>query len=285
MEKYVLWFDKINKDSIPLVGGKGANLGEMFNVGLPIPPGFVVTTTAFKEFLEKTGLKDKIFSILQKVDIENYDSLKKASEEIQQSIINSQIPQEIEEEIRKAYRQLSLFDEEHFVLLTKLKKRDVLVAVRSSATAEDLGGASFAGQQATFLNIKGEENLIDAIKKDWASLYTARAIYYREKNGFDHSKVLIAVVVQKMVESDVSGIMFTANPVTNNKSEIVIEAGFGLGEALVSGEVNPDLYIVDKETMEIKHKVVHKQEIMIVRDEKGTTKTVKVPEDLKNNKN
>ncbi len=282
MGEYVLWFDKINKDSISLVGGKGANLGEMFNIGLPIPPGFVVTTTAFKKFLEKTGLKDKINEILKHVDIEDYKSLKKASEEIQNAIISMEMPKDIEEEIIKAYEQLSLFEiEEHFSLLPKRNKKEVLVAVRSSATAEDLGGASFAGQQATFLNIKGKKALIDAVKKDWASLYTARAIYYREKEGFDHSKVLIAVVVQKMVQSEISGIMFTANPVTNNLNEITIEAGFGLGEALVSGEVNPDLYIVDKETLTIKRKEIHKQDIMIVRDEEGTTKTVKVPEHLR----
>ncbi len=282
MGKYVLWFDKINKDSIPLVGGKGANLGEMFNIGLPIPPGFVVTTTAFKEFLEQTGLGEKINALLKNIDIEDYDSLKKASEEIQKAIIAAPMPKEIEDEIIRAYEQLSLFEEEHHLLiLPKKHKKEVLVAVRSSATAEDLGGASFAGQQATYLNIKGKDKLIEAVKKDWASLYTARAIYYREKEGFDHSKVLIAVVVQKMVQSDISGIMFTANPVTNNLDEITIEAGFGLGEALVSGEVNPDLYIVDKKTMTIKHKEIHKQDIMIVRDENGTTKTVEVPEHLK----
>ena len=282
MGKYVLWFDKINKDSIPLVGGKGANLGEMFNIGLPIPPGFVVTTTAFKEFLEQTGLGEKINALLKNIDIKDYDSLKKASEEIQKAIIAAPMPKEIEDEIIRAYEQLSLFEEEHHLLiLPKKHKKEVLVAVRSSATAEDLGGASFAGQQATYLNIKGKDKLIEAVKKDWASLYTARAIYYREKEGFDHSKVLIAVVVQKMVQSDISGIMFTANPVTNNLDEITIEAGFGLGEALVSGEVNPDLYIVDKKTMTIKHKEIHKQDIMIVRDENGTTKTVEVPEHLK----
>ncbi len=282
MGKYVLWFDKINKESIPLVGGKGANLGEMFNVGLPIPPGFVVTTDAFKEFLEQTGLGKKINALLKNIDIENYESLKKASEEIQKAIIAAPMPKEIEEEIIKAYEQLSLFEEDHHLLiLPKKSKKDVLVAVRSSATAEDLGGASFAGQQATYLNIKGKEMLIEAVKKDWASLYTARAIYYREKEGFDHSKVLIAVVVQKMVQSEISGIMFTANPVTNNLDEITIEAGFGLGEALVSGEVNPDLYIVDKKTMTIKHKEIHKQDIMIVRDENGTTRTVEVPKHLK----
>ncbi|MEO2154487.1 MAG: phosphoenolpyruvate synthase [Nanoarchaeota archaeon] len=275
MKSYVLWFDQITKDMVPIVGGKGANLGEMFNIGLPVPPGYVVTTFAFKKFLDENNLTQKIIEILKNTDIEDYDSLKKASEMIQKMILTAKVPEDVKKEIVDAYKQLSLFDE-HILPI----KKDVLVAVRSSATAEDLGDASFAGQQVTFLNIKGEEELIKAVKACWASLYTTRAIYYREKKGFDHSKVLIAVVVQKMVNSDQSGIMFTANPINNNTDEIVIEGGFGLGEAFVSGEVNADVYIVDKKTLRIKEKHIGKQEFMIVRDENGGTKKVKVPEHL-----
>jgi pyruvate,water dikinase len=275
MNSYVLWFSDIKKEDVPIVGGKGANLGEMFNIGLPVPPGFVVTTFAFKKFLDVNGLWDKIIQILKNTDIEDYDSLKKASEMIQSLIVSSKIPEDIEKEIIRAYKQLSLFDDTPLHI-----KKDALVAVRSSATAEDLGDASFAGQQATFLNVQGDKKLIDAVKKCWASLYTPRAIYYREKKGFDHSKVLIAVVVQKMVNSEQSGIMFTVNPINNNPKEIMIEGGFGLGEAFVSGEVNGDVYIVDKDTLEIKEKHIGKQEFMIVRDEKNYTKKVPLPKDL-----
>ncbi len=277
MKSYILWFDQISKDMVDVVGGKGANLGEMFNIGLPVPPGYVVTTFAFKKFLDENNLLNEIIEILRNTDIENYDSLKKASEMIQSKILAARMPDDVKEEIVKAYKQLSLFDEH----ILPLKHKDVLVAVRSSATAEDTGSASFAGQQATFLNVKGEEQLIDAVKKCWASLYTARAIYYREKEGFDHSKVLIAVVVQKMVNSDQAGIMFTANPITNNPNEIVIEGGLGLGEAFVSGEVNADVYIVDKATMTIKEKHIGRQDFMIIRDENGGTKKVPVPEHLR----
>ena len=275
MNSYVLWFSDIKKEDVPIVGGKGANLGEMFNIGLPVPPGFVVTTFAFKKFLDENNLWRKIIDILNNTNIEEYDSLKKASDTIQALILSSKMPKDIEEEIIRAYKQLSLFDDTPLHI-----KKDALVAVRSSATAEDLGDASFAGQQATFLNVEGSQKLIDAVKKCWASLYTPRAIYYREKKGFDHSKVLIAVVVQKMVNSEQSGIMFTINPINNNPKEIMIEGGFGLGEAFVSGEVNADVYIVDKETLEIKEKHIGKQEFMIVRDERNYTKKVKLPEKL-----
>jgi len=275
MNSYVLWFSDIKKDNVPIVGGKGANLGEMFNIGLPIPPGFVVTTFAFKKFLDENKLWDKIIEILKNTNVEEYESLKKASDLIQSLILSSKVPKDVEEEIIKAYKQLSIFEETPLHI-----KKDVLVAVRSSATAEDLGEASFAGQQATFLNVEGEKRLIDAIKKCWASLYTPRAIYYREKKGFDHSKVLIAVVVQKMINSEQSGIMFTINPTNNNSNEIMIEGGFGLGEAFVSGEVNADVYIVDKSTLKIKEKHIGKQEFMIVRDEKSYTKKVPLPKNL-----
>ena len=254
--KRIAWFKELTKDSIPIAGGKGANLGEMFSAGLPVPSGFCVTAQTYKEFIDRTKISDKILKIVDTIkDYEDNDVLQKNANEVQKLILDTKVPEDIAKEIIEAYNVMNADSESE----SSQTPETPFVAVRSSATAEDLPEASFAGQQATFLNIRGDENLIKAVRACWASLFTARAVYYRKKNNFDSSTVLISVVIQKMINSDAAGIMFSANPATNNLNEIVIEAGWGLGETIVSGSVNPDLYIVDKTSMTIKKKQVKKQ--------------------------
>jgi pyruvate,water dikinase len=270
----IKWFKEISKESIAEVGGKGANLGEMYNLKLPIPPGFCVTAQTYKEFIEKTGIVSDIKRLLKGLAVENTQELQERANQIQKIISTTPVTQEIRQEVVDAYDVLNTED------VFGNKKHEVFVAVRSSATAEDLPEASFAGQQATYLNIKGKENLIKAIRLCWASLFTARAIYYREKNKFDHMKVLICVVVQKMVNSDQAGVMFTINPATNDKSEIVVEAVHGLGETAVSGAVNPDTYVVDKEEMIIKSRQLKMQNWGIFRSNAGENVKLKIPESV-----
>ncbi|MBU4283682.1 MAG: phosphoenolpyruvate synthase [Nanoarchaeota archaeon] len=277
--KIISWFKEISKDSISIVGGKGANLGEMYNIGMPVPPGFIVNASVYKDFIVRTSIKEKIVNILSGLNVENTKELQDKANEVQKLIIATEIPDDIKEDIIDAYESMGISDEKTDASDLVKKTEDVFVAVRSSATAEDLPEASFAGQQETFLNIKGNDNLVKAVRACWASLFTARAIYYRVKNNFEHMKVLIAVVVQKMVNSDKAGVTFSVNPSTNNENEIVVEACFGLGEAIVSGSVNPDSYIVDKNTMEIKNKDIKEQEWAYVRDETGKTVKKTIIED------
>jgi phosphoenolpyruvate synthase/pyruvate phosphate dikinase len=255
MKGNIIWFKDLSIKDIDVAGGKGASLGEMYDL-MPVPDGFVVSAQAYEKFAE--DIKNKIFPILN-IDVEDSAKLEKASKDVQKIILDKKIPQDIIDDIKNEYKKLGGF-----------------VACRSSATAEDLPEASFAGQQATYLNVKGDDNVIDAVKKCWASLFTARAIYYRVVNNFKHEDVLIAVVVQKMVNSQKAGVMFTVNPITNMKTEIVIEGAFGLGEMVVSGEITPDLYIVDKNKLEIKQKNVNEQEIGLFRDKKGNNVKMKV---------
>ncbi len=270
MYKYIKWFEELEKKDVAIAGGKGANLGEMRNAGFPIPPGFVVTSNAYFRHLEVNGLKKKIKDILYGLDVNDVDKLNEASERIKMLILGGTFPDDVKEEIISAYRDLAnIVGEEPFV------------AVRSSATAEDLPEASFAGQQKTFLNVKGEGELIQAVKEDWASLFEPRAIFYREENNFDHLKVGLAAVVQKMVNSEVSGVMFSVDPVSEDRNTIVIEAAYGLGEYVVSGTVTPDTYKVDKETLEIKEKYISTQEIMLIRDENGENLSIPVKEEIK----
>ena len=271
----VKWFKEISKKDVEFAGGKGANLGEMANIGLPIPPGFVVTAQTYKEFIEKTGIKNKILDKLKGLDLEDTAKLQKTSDEIQRLIISTKIPLDIVEDIEDNYSLIGANRKSKVHEIFDGKEE--FVACRSSATAEDLPEASFAGQQATLLNVKGKENVVRAVRECWASLFTARAIYYRAKNNFPTDKVFIAVVVQKMVNADKAGVMFSINPSTNNPDEIMIEGAFGLGEAVVSGAVNPDLYIVDKDSMEIKKIEQKEQKIKIIKDpETGKTITKKL---------
>ncbi|SMC88194.1 rifamycin-inactivating phosphotransferase [Sporomusa malonica] len=230
MNQYVLYFSEINKSSLALVGGKGANLGELCRIpGVEVPAGFCVTTQAYADFVYTSGEFAAFMESLQFIKAESLEEIKTIGQRIRTHLESLDIPAHIEQE---------------FVQAWKLTGSQHAYAVRSSATAEDLPGASFAGQQDTYLNIKGESELLFHVRKCWASLFTDRAIAYRAKNGFDHRKVLLSVVVQRMVFPEVSGIMFTADPVTGNRKVVSIDAAFGLGEALVSGLVNADLYKV-----------------------------------------
>ncbi len=267
-DKLVVSFKEIDKNDIGLVGGKGANLGEMLQAGFPVPNGFCVTVNAYDLFLEKTGIRDKIFEIISATDVNNSKNLQDASRKVQNLIISSPIPEEIIREVTVYYKRLSNF----------LNK--ALVAVRSSATAEDLPQASFAGQQASFLNVKGETNLLIKIRECWASLFTERAIFYREQNKIPHKKVKISVIVQKMVQSLASGVMFTVDPLTKDKDKIIIEAIWGLGELIVQGAVVPDRYVVQKDTFAILSKEISDQRIQLVKID-GENKEVEVPKVLR----
>lgn len=240
---HLLWFREIRRTDIPLVGGKGANLGEMVHAGIPVPDGFVVTAKAYFDFINKTSIKKKILTELSDLDVDDSEKLVKASEHIKTAILEADMPKDLAEEIKKYYLELC-------------GETDKLVAVRSSATAEDLPDASFAGQQSSFLEVKGARSVVNHVQKCWASLFEARAIFYRVTNKFSHLKVGIAVPVQLMCQSEASGIMFSINPVTNNREELSIEAGWGLGEPIVLGEITPDQYIVDKKTMKIKSRFI-----------------------------
>jgi pyruvate,water dikinase len=267
-EKLVVWLEDVRNTDIPIVGGKGASLGEMINAELPVPRGFVVTAQAFRKFIDDAGIADRLFKGLE-VDVDDQKELAKA-EAFAKDLIKSQpMPKEIADQIRKDYETMC-----------QREGGEVYVAARSSATAEDLPEASFAGQQETFLNVRGANDLLKAVQNCWASLYGARAIYYRVKQKFPHELVNIAVVVQKMVDADSAGVMFTRHPTTGDNIEI-IEAAWGLGEAVVSGSVSPDNYVI-RDGKIIQKKIATKQ-IMIIRDPKTRkTKKIDVPKDKKN---
>ncbi len=270
--KFIAWFNEIKKTDVPVAGGKGANLGEMTNAGFPVPPGFVVTAQAYKYFIETTAIAKEIYEISNNVNINDNDALDRAAKKIQSIILSENVPKVISDEIINAYHNLMIgnkfegLSSKALELVSVNKTKQPFVAVRSSATAEDLSTASFAGQQESYLNVRGDSDVINAVKKVWASLFTPRAIFYRKQNNFPIEKVLIAVIVQKMVDSEKSGVAFSVHPATGNKNEIVIEAGWGLGEYIVKGIINPDNYVVDKNTFEIKHKLVKRQEKMLTRD-------------------
>lgn len=275
MKKPIVWFEEVGKSDVGLVGGKGANLGEMVNASLPIPYGFIITAQAYFDFVEKAGIQNKIMSLLSKLNYENSHELEQASKHIEEIIISSELPKNLVKEIVSFYDNLEIKENKYFknsgsILKTGLSKikslyKSPLVAVRSSATAEDLPTASFAGQQDTYLNVKGEAYLLKKVKECYASLFTQRAIYYRHEQKFDHSKVGLAVVVQRMVESEKSGVAFSIDPVTNDKNKIVVEAIFGLGEYIVQGKVTPDHYEVDKRSLVITKKEIGKQDVKFVK--------------------
>ena len=253
-------FKQLSKADANIAGGKGASLGEMINAGLPIPPGLVVLAAAFDRFLEETDLAVEVASILKKVNHEELHSVAKASETIQQLIDNVKIPKDIADEVTREFKKL----------------KAPLVAVRSSATAEDSSSASWAGELETYLNVT-LENLMESVKLCWSSLFTTRAIFYRFEKKMHKQNVSVAVVVQKMVASEISGIVFTVHPVTKNKNQLIIEAGWGLGEAIVSGQVTPDAYVIDKRDLSILDINIAKQEMMIVRNGAKGTKHAVVP--------
>jgi len=252
---YTAWFDEIRKDDIALVGGKGANLGELSHAGLPVPPGFVVNTGAYDAFVEAGGFKDEIVGLASQPN--DPAAFSAATEEIQALFARGAIPDEVAAEIRAAYDRLS-------------SASGQAVAVRSSATAEDLSGASFAGQQETYLNVRDAGALMEAVKACWASLWTARAMAYRARQGIDPASVSLAVVVQQMVEAEAAGMLFTADPVSGRRDRTVINATWGLGEAVVGGQVTPDTLVIDKESGRVLSRETADKEVMTVYTEDGT---------------
>ncbi|BBL68970.1 phosphoenolpyruvate synthase [Methanoculleus chikugoensis] len=255
----VLWLEEIKKEDIISVGGKGASLGEMTAIGLPVPKAFVVTAQAFRRFLIETGIEEELFRKLERLDVDDNGALESVAKEVQEIVLSVEMPDHLRQDIVEAYDRMGA--------------NGTVVAVRSSATAEDLPDASFAGQQETFLNILGEIDLLDAVQRCWASLYGARAIYYRAKQGFDDRSVNIAVVVQELIRSEKSGVMFTSHPVTGEPLTIV-EGSWGLGEAVVSGSVSPDNYVFDLRSERVVDRLIAEKEIMIVPEGKHGTKTV-----------
>ena len=259
----VAWLDDVRSTDLGTVGGKAASLGELTEAGLPVPPGFVVTAGTYRTFIEEAGIDEELFSAVD-VDSEDSEALEAAHERAHELIVETEVPENVRAEIVEAYR--SMGDGETFV------------AVRSSATAEDLPDASFAGQQETFLNVT-EDDLVDRVQECWASLFSQRAIYYRNQKGFPHDEVDIAVVVQTMVDAEKSGVMFTSHPSTGDP-RIIIEAAWGLGEAVVSGAVSPDNYVVDRTTGEVETMTVATKKLMHVKDEEtGETVEREVPDD------
>jgi len=265
----VIWLEDVGKEDLSIVGGKGASLGEMINIGVPVPGGFAVTAQAFRDFINRSGIADELFEAL-KVDVNQASELHRAEETAKKLIMDAKVPKDIEEAIKARYDELC-----------KREGREVFVAVRSSATAEDLPEASFAGQQETYLNMRGAEEVFDAVRKCWASLYGARAIFYRVEHGFEHDKVNLSAIVQLMVDSEKAGVMFSSQPSTGEPL-VVIEAAWGLGESVVSGSVSPDNYVVDRQTKRIVDRYIATKEIMITKDPKTLkTTTTKVPAEKK----
>ena len=253
---YILNFDKVDKRSLPLVGGKNASLGEMIKAGIRVPPGFAVTTDVYLRFITDTGIKDKIYQILTDINPDDVGILNKGAEQIRNMIERTPVSDEAQTAIQEGY----------FQLCEKCLVDQMPVAVRSSATAEDLPTASFAGQQETYLWIQGADHVSACVQKCWSSLFTPRAISYRVKNNFPHEKVLISVGIQKMVNAKVAGVMFTINPTDGDNSKVIIEGSWGLGETVVSGSVNPDKFVVDKVIMEASEKTISSKHIECIFD-------------------
>lgn len=273
--EFVKWFSEIDRNSVKVAGGKGANLGEMYNNQVPVPPGFVVTAQAYDYFIEKAGIKNAMKKLLDGIDYNNTTQLDEVTKQIREMISSSEMPDEMGEEIVEAYENIDVdFSKRSAHEIIGRRPEHEFVAVRSSATAEDLEDASFAGQQDTYLNIKGRSELIDAVKRCFASLFTARATYYRNKKGFKHEETSLAVIVQKMVDSDKSGVMFSTDP-SYNEDNIIIEAVYGLGEGIVSGRITPDRYVVSKEFKIIEKKISNKK-TAITRNSAGGKIEVKL---------
>jgi pyruvate,water dikinase len=265
----VVFFKNIDKHDTALVGGKGANLGEMTKAGFPVPNGFAITINAYDRFLAVNDIAKKIYDILATTDVGSPVQLDSSSSRIQKMIVNGKLPDEVASEVITFYKKLS----GHF--------KKALVAVRTSATAEDMPQNSFAGMGITVLNVEGEANLLSAVRECWASLFTGRSIYYRVENKIPHEKVKISVAVQKMVQSEVSGVLFSIDPVKNDKDRIIIESVWGLGEMIVQGSVIPDKYVVQKGTFDILSKEVSDQATQLVRVKSGENKEVDVPKGIR----
>ncbi|HYA10886.1 MAG TPA: phosphoenolpyruvate synthase [Thermoplasmata archaeon] len=255
---------EVSDADIAKVGGKAGKLGELVREGLPIPPGFVITTEAYRAFVERTGVASVIDQTLAGVDPAHSAAFEEASKTIRAAFEAAEFPADLKEAIVTAYEE---FARRHSVRFC---------AVRSSATAEDLGDASFAGLQETYLNVRGTDHVLDSVRRCWGSLFTPRVLVYRQKKGFDRVKVELAVLVQKMVDASVSGILFTRDPNTG-ENHMIVEAGWGLGEAIVGGEVTPDHYVIDGATQKIVHKQISEQRVRYVRAEEGGNRREEVP--------
>ncbi|MBI5803174.1 phosphoenolpyruvate synthase [Candidatus Pacearchaeota archaeon] len=282
--EFVKWFFQLNKNSVDVVGGKGANLAEIYNLKIPVPPGFVVTAQAYDYFIEKSELKPKIWDLLKEINYDDVSQLDSITSKIRELISGAKMPKEMEDEIIESYETLSSehvgFSEVNADSVLKKSEKEIHVAVRSSATAEDLADASFAGQQESFVNVFGKKELIQKTKECFASLFTSRAVYYRKKKGFDDMKVKLAVVVQKMVDSSRSGVVFSKDPSGKNEN-VLIEAVFGLGEGIVSGRITPDSYIYSREKGIVESKVSNKK-IALVKDEEKKVVEVELSEEKSN---
>lgn len=265
---FIKWFEELAKQDVPLVGGKGANLGEMTRAGLPVPPGFVITVDAYRRFYEQSGIAEPIARHLEMLNVDDPAQLRDVSDAIKAIIKRARVPDDVRQAIVGAYRQLS----------QREGVAEEFVAVRSSATVEDTAQFSFAGMFESFLNVRGDD-LVRQIKACWASLFGARVLFYRIKQGL-LGEQFIAVIVQKMVNAEKSGVLFTVDPATNDPKVMVIEAAWGLGEVVVGGQVTPDRYEVDKETLALIAKEIGRKDFMVVRDEvTGENVRVDLPED------
>jgi len=253
--KYVRMLNQVGKEDLRWAGGKGANLGEMSRAGLPVPGGFVLLTGAYREFVEASGLEPEIYRLFTGAELEydNPDVLKENTAYIQKLFARGEIPADIKQEIDQIYEYLE----------------SPRMAVRSSATAEDLPGASFAGQYSTFLNIEGKEELYQAIKKCWASLWNERAVSYRARQNIDEVNLAHGVVVQRLIDSEKSGLLFTANPVNGRRDQVSLSSSWGLGEAVVSGEVEPDQWVISKKNGEVISEYRATKKFMTVRKQGG----------------
>ncbi len=254
MPEGIKWFNELSKSDVSIAGGKGANLGEMTQAGLPVPPGFTITTPAYRRFTEATGVLDQLRELLQDLDVDDNAALQQTAEAAKQIVVQAEMPKHVAKLITDAYNKLC-----------KQEGEELYVAVRSSATAEDTAEASFAGMNETFLNVRGDKDVIESVKKCWASLYGARVIFYRVKRGFESWGMEMGVIVQKMADADKAGVAFTQNPSTGAPNEIVIEAAFGLADPVVAGQVSPDYYLVDKNSLEILKQQVKLKKFMRVR--------------------
>ena len=272
-EQFLLWFEQLERKDVDIVGGKSSSLGEMTaKTDVPVPYGFATTAYAYRYFIKESGLEEKMRSILSELtDVENSALLRDVSARLRDAIMAEKMPQDLQDAIGAAYVELG----------KRVGEENPYVAVRSSATAEDLPDASFAGQQDTYLNVQGAETIIAKVKECYASCFTDRAVYYREKQGFDHIEVALSAVVQMMVFSKTSGVMFTVNVATGDDNNILIEAAFGLGEYVVQGTVTPDNYTISKHDHKIIDRCVNEQDIMRVRKKGGDCEEVQVPEELR----
>lgn len=272
-EQFLLWFEQLERKDVDIVGGKSSSLGEMTaKTDVPVPYGFATTAYAYRYFIKESGLEEKMRSILSELtDVENSALLRDVSARLRDAIMAEKMPQDLQDAIGAAYVELG----------KRVGEENPYVAVRSSATAEDLPDASFAGQQDTYLNVQGAETIIAKVKECYASCFTDRAVYYREKQGFDHIEVALSAVVQMMVFSKTSGVMFTVNVATGDDNNILIEAAFGLGEYVVQGTVTPDNYTISKHDYKIIDRCVNEQDIMLVRKKGGDCEEVQVPEELR----